>query len=231
MFTVNVDGSGLKDLGLGCMPSWSPDGKQLTYCQYNDNNGVWVMNADGSSPRLIDANGWGSQWSPNSNEIAYAIYSGGPMSICIRDMATGKCRMLPVQDYRQVYWGFGWSPDGKWISFAAATDNGQSELAAVSTDGKEFKVLMTAAELENGNLCTTTSWGGEGNQILLSLKKNGEGASRLYLLDFAGAKAPRLFPGLPADSSAVDPAWSPDGKQVAIAFHPPPRPHEEIPSE
>ena len=139
VFVINADGAGLKDLGMGCMPSWSPDDKQLTYCQYSEGRGVWVMNADGSGRRLIDGGGWGSQWSPVRNEIAYARNS----DICIYDLGTGTSRTLLKKSYRQIFWGFGWSPDGKWISFLGGLDDGGRELAAVSIDGEEkgFKVL------------------------------------------------------------------------------------------
>ena len=77
VFVINADGSSPKDLGPGAMPSWSPDDKQLTYCQYAPENGVWIMNADGSGRQRLDPDGWGSQWSPKRNEIAYTIYENG----------------------------------------------------------------------------------------------------------------------------------------------------------
>ena len=127
VFTVIADGSGLKDLGPGCMPTWSPDDKQLTYCQYTDGNGVWVMNADGSHRRQIDGNGWGSRWSPVRNEIAYTKGAG----FCIYDLDTGKSRMLPISKYSHVWYGFAWSPDGKWLSFLGDLPGGSREFAAV----------------------------------------------------------------------------------------------------
>ena len=113
VLVVNADGSAMKDLGPGAMPSWSLDDKQLTYCQYGPERGVWIMNADGSHRRRLDAGGWGSQWSPKRNEIAYTIYDDGGADLCIYDVAKEQRRELPHKAYRQIYWGLTWSPDGK----------------------------------------------------------------------------------------------------------------------
>ena len=71
-----ADGSGAKDLGRGNMPSWSPDGKQIAFSCFGDENGqgngVWIMNADGSERRSIAPGGWMARWSPTKNEIVYS---------------------------------------------------------------------------------------------------------------------------------------------------------------
>ncbi len=71
---VNPDGTSLKDLGRGALPAVSPDGKKITFCQYDDNRGVWIMNIDGSEKKLIDANGWCSDWTSNNDEIVYTSF-------------------------------------------------------------------------------------------------------------------------------------------------------------
>ena len=48
-FVVNVDGSGLKELGDHATPDWSPDDKQLIYLSFGGTStaGTWVQNLDG----------------------------------------------------------------------------------------------------------------------------------------------------------------------------------------
>lgn len=221
VFVVNADGSGLKDLGPGGMPSWSPDDKQITYSQYTPQNGVWIMNADGSGRRRLDPNGWGSQWSPKHNEIAYLSRDGGA-NLCVYDLATQKRRNLLEKKYKQVYEGFSWSPDGGWISFKGDLPAGGSEIAAVSAEGekKGFKILLPASAWpESQNVSKTMSWGGTGGQILVAMRTSVDQLPRLYILDFAGGDR-RLLPGIPADWASDDAAWSPDGKRIAFCAQP-----------
>ncbi|MCZ7571280.1 MAG: hypothetical protein M5U01_22260 [Ardenticatenaceae bacterium] len=56
IYTVNLDGTDLRQVGAGIDPSWSPDGEQITYADWNEPRGIYVMNADGSNvTRLYDA--------------------------------------------------------------------------------------------------------------------------------------------------------------------------------
>ncbi len=225
VFVVNADGSEPKDLGAGAMPNWSPDDKQLTYCQYGLGHGVWIMNADGSHRRRIDAGGWGSQWSPKRNEIAYVIYDDRGAVLCIYDVAAEQRREVPHKPYRQVYWGFTWSPDGKRICFKGILPDGSSEIAVISVEGPEhaLKVLLPSSALpEVGSSNCTMAWGGTGNQILVTMQRKTDRLPRLYVFDSTGVKPPRLFPKFPADWMSNDMAWSSDGKRVVVSVYPVP---------
>ena len=79
IFTCNADGSQLKDLGIGAMPSWSPDGNRLVFSNYSP-RGVWLMNADGTGRGLFDADGWGAEWSPTADKIAYSVSGAARIS-------------------------------------------------------------------------------------------------------------------------------------------------------
>ena len=182
------------------------------------------MNADGSGRQLIDGKGWGSQWSPKSNEIAYISRDNGATNLRIYDVEKKQGRMLLDKKYRQIYWGLTWSPDGQWVCFKGVLSDGTPEIAAVSVKGekKGFKVLLPSSALsEIGSTNCTMAWGGTGSQILVSLRKKTGSKQQLYVLDFTDAKPPELYPGFPADWASHDPAWSPDGKKIVLSACPP----------
>jgi uncharacterized protein (TIGR03067 family) len=225
VFVVNADGTGLKDMGPGGMPSWSPDDKQLTYSQYGQfggEGGAWIMNADGSGRRQLEANGWGSQWCPTRNEVAY-LTRDNRSNLCVHNVANDQRRMLLDENhYTQVYEGFTWSPDGKWICFKGHLPQGGCEIAAVSVEGekKGFKVLLpSSARPESDTVSKTMAWGGTGSQILVTMQTKTDRRLQMYVLDFAGGQ-PRLFPGCPASWISDDMAWSPDGKKVVFTASP-----------
>ncbi len=224
VLVVNADGSGVKDLGPGGMPGWLPDDKQITFCRYNDERGVFVMNADGSNARQIDAEGWGSQWSPKRDEIAYTVYGQNGAKLCIYDLAKQERRELEHKAYGQIYWGISWSPEGDRICFKGVVrdgnnGNGANEIAAISVKGENggFKVLLpSTAQPEANNSCMTVSWG-VNKQILVRMQKKSDRVQKLYVFDADGVKPPRLFANFPASWICDNVAWSCDGKKVVMS--------------
>ncbi len=221
---VPVDGGEITDLGPGAMPSWSPDAKRIALCRYSP-RGVWVMNADGTNDKLIDSTGWGVDWSPTANEIAYTCSSPTGADICIVDPDTETRRtLLKTQAFRSIYWNLSWSPDGKAICFIGIRDDGTTEVARVSSQGDEdgFKLLLpakTARQYEA--LRTIVSWRGNAEQILVSMKGPEDRFRQLYALDANDEEPPTLFPGQNPAHDNGDMAWSRDGKRVAyVAWEP-----------
>ncbi|MBU0516865.1 MAG: Tol-Pal system beta propeller repeat protein TolB [Proteobacteria bacterium] len=65
IYTVRPDGQGVKVLGPGDNPSFSPDGRMIIYAR---GGRLWVMNADGSNQRpLKGLAGRYPRWSPRLN--------------------------------------------------------------------------------------------------------------------------------------------------------------------
>ena len=216
---VPVDGGEVTDLGAGAMPSWSPDGKRIAYCRYRAGRGVWVMGADGTDEKLIDGAGWGADWSPVNNEIAYTRSSSNGTVICIVDFDTEERRtLLETEGYRSICWNLSWSPDGKSICFVGRRADGTMEVARVSAQGedKEFKVLFSTKTAPGYELIRQiVSWAGNSEQILVSMKGPEDRFRQIYVLDAEGEKPPKPFPGQKPNFENEDMAWSGDGKQIA----------------
>jgi uncharacterized protein (TIGR03067 family) len=223
IITVNADGTEAKDLGDGVLPSWSPDGKRIVCGRYNPGNGVWIMNADGSNKQQIDGRGWGADWSPKKDELAYTVFSDNGPNLCVYDVTTKQRRNLLENDkYRDILWGLSWSPDGQWICFKGDLQNGKSEMAVVNAQGQDkgFKVLYPSKTIpEAMDLHNIFSWSPDGKQILAPLQLEGDANIQLYLIDPEGEKLPQKLAGQNPSTRNVGSSWSPDGKKIVISFN------------
>ena len=69
-----------KIIGLGELPSWSPDGTQIAYVQYTDSGSdIYIIDADGKNQKQItsaDGGEWEPVWSPDGEQIAYSYEHG-----------------------------------------------------------------------------------------------------------------------------------------------------------
>ena len=217
LFTCRADGQGLQDLGAGAMPSWSPDGKRITFSCY-DPRGVWIVRADGTGRELLDASGWGAQWCPKGNKIAYTHSISGSAGICVRDLDQGTSRDLLEERFRQILWGMAWSPDGRWIAFKGVTPKG-AEVAVVSAEGqkKGFRVLVSPGSQGVKRIMDCVSWSPDSKQVLTALAVQSDPALQLYVVDVEGKVPPKPLPKQQKGQSYFSVAWSPDGKQILVS--------------
>jgi TolB protein len=221
VFVVNADGSDMKDLGDGATPSFSPDGKRIAYNRYNPNNGVWIMNADGSDKKRIASEGFCVRWSPKGDELLYGTQDNA--NLCIHDLKSQENRILLKKKYRQVFWGFCWSPDAKWICFKGDLQNGESQVAMVDPKGEAegFKVLLPSSEIPGaGNTDSCFSWSPDGKKILVSATLQGDIDQQLYILNLDGKTPLERLPGQNPATKNYFSCWSPDGEKVVLAFWP-----------
>jgi uncharacterized protein (TIGR03067 family) len=236
VFVANADGTGLRDLGDGAMPSWSGDGRRLTLCRYGVNRGVWIMNADGSRAELLDERGWGAAWSPTAPRVAYTVFEGTSPNIRVRDLDRPEGRTVLTRRYVRIHYSLCWSPDGQWIALRGATRDDQSwQFAAVHVEGesKGFKVLWPAQHdgsstsplPEGSQFCGTVAWTADGRRLLAGIFAPDGRSSKLYFLDVAQRQPPQLLPGQPDGWRIFGLDLSPDGKKISLnGSIPPPQP-------
>jgi Tol biopolymer transport system component len=157
IYVINVDGSGLAKLtqgsGLNGSPTWLPDGKQIAFVSNRDlgsKSTIWVMNADGSNPRIlpISQNGFsGGQpaWSPDGAQILFighrACRADVEWAIYVMNADGSNTRLL-TNDPNScgIYSSPRWSPDGTKIvaSFRAHPKNDvtrATQIIVMNADG------------------------------------------------------------------------------------------------
>ena len=141
IYSINVDGTGLKQLTeLGANnwdPSWSPDGQQIVFSSLLSEWLPYVMEADGSNLRFLEETGpgWKFSWSPSGDRIAFSSNRDGNWNIYVID-ADGTNVVQLTSDSTDEHDPV-WSPSGQQIAFAA-NKTGPFEIFIIDADGKSL---------------------------------------------------------------------------------------------
>ena len=166
LFVVRSDGSSLRKLTEGpndAHPAWSPDGSRIAFERglSSASSDIWVVNSDGTNPRLIVSNervNGAPAWSPDGTAIAYASFlSGQPGTerVVQRDWQVRIVRLDGSEDHPiyhcQEPCRFGghwleWSPNGKEVAFQFTRIQGTElrlHIGLVASDGGGFRILDT----------------------------------------------------------------------------------------
>ncbi|HUF36241.1 MAG TPA: BamA/TamA family outer membrane protein [Gemmatimonadales bacterium] len=154
--------------------------------------------------------------SPDGSQVVYFsekdFYS---VDLYLADGVTGevKRRILKsgvssnYETYRFINSQANWSPDGKFLAFAAKRGP-RDEIALV--DVQRNKQIGRIAPRLSG--ITTPSWSPDGSRLVFSGTDGG--FSDLFVVDRDGKNLQRLTQDKYAD---LHPVWSPDGKTIAFA--------------
>jgi len=192
--------------------SLSPDGNNLAFTSVeNDKQHVYTTQVAGGTPkRLADIQAREPVFSPDGNWIAYVEdknmgVGGGNLWIVPENGGVPKLVAKAGMAFSPV-----WSPDGSTIAFLDDDKRGQINFIRLPK-GNEAIGKVTSIEAPAGTENVgLAGWTSE-NKIGVLLRSKVEYA--LYTLPSKGGQAAMVL----NDCFAVQPRWSPDGKQIFYA--------------
>jgi len=250
IYSVHADGSRLGQLtrnhASDTAPRFSPDGRRIVFTRSTDccGPGLWVMRADGNRQRRLAGYGSNPAWSPDSRRIAYVGSGNGHGNsepLVIADIASPRRFMVRGSTLSPV-----WSPDGRWVAFARSIGD-RYDLMLVGRDGGRPRTLRRngggpVGWTRRGEVMINTSRGIDlvrpdgrtvrrlpaagGPFVTPALSPDGRrlawvassGRPRLLIRALAGGRTRAVTPR--GVQNLQSPAWSPDGRSIAVASLP-----------
>jgi Tol biopolymer transport system component len=216
IIVVKADGTNPRDLGPGMLPSLSPKGNRVAYCRHQQMGapGVYMMElSDPNTPALIDDKGWGAEWSPDGTRLAYTR----GRNLRLYDLIEGT--FTSILDDEQagiasIRWNFCWSPDSRRIAFVADTTDGRHVVAIANADGEKQKAEI----VYEGNMGPAVAWRPLKNEIVFETTTDDrQGFQSLFAVKVEAPGVPVRMAVKPVDRRLRNPAFSPDGKRLAVS--------------
>ncbi|CAN5692834.1 hypothetical protein BH11PLA1_BH11PLA1_03050 [soil metagenome] len=168
------------DGGSDLHPSWSPDGSRLVFCRLGSSSGRWEMWVlDAQQPAAAEFIGFGMfpEWCTVSatgvNASDKILFQRGrergdrAFSLWTIDYAPGAVAAPTevIASRGEAFINPTWSPDGKWIAFAAVPTNEVGATSTPAMGGKRAYAGMKGGAAVNtaaptGRLCMASITGG-----------------------------------------------------------------------
>jgi Tol biopolymer transport system component len=197
------------------MPNFGKDSDRMV-CSFplSPDSGVGLLTLATLERKVIDGSGWGGQWSPDGRLISY--YRGKTLMLYDVEKETSE-RHCDLENYRQMYWNAGWTPDSKRLYFTTLTDSAdrQRAICSVNIDDKPPVVVEHFRGRGMGERVTVHPTEA---RIMFQMISPETKLTQLYILDLDKKdSAPEPLKGQLTTSRNTDGVWSADGKRIFLS--------------
>ena len=163
IFVMNADGSSIQYLGHGGSPQWAFDDTKIVYA----NQGIWIMNSDGTDPIQI-TNGT-TDWGPDLSQLGRVVFSrsvDGKGQLFIVNLDGSGLFQITVGGTGVGAGNPRWSPNGRCIVFEWEVSENRdiwvtkipSEISLTPDDGFACTTVAGSGFLNNSKI--TIIWDG-----------------------------------------------------------------------
>jgi Tol biopolymer transport system component len=215
VYVAQTSGAGLRDLGPGTAPTWSPDGRLIAYGGHpdfnNDAEEIDVVRADGTGLRTIGrtlraAPGIAPLWAPRGRRLAY-FGAAGPWSVEIAD-AAGHRRLVT----RGRPGNLRWSEDGRMLAFDRSDDRG---LSIVHADGHGLRTIRRASP---GAADVPLAWSHDDSELVVAHGARSD-LAQLFVVRASDGRLVRKLTNEPHLTQFSKVGWSPNGRTIRYAAY------------
>lgn len=189
-----------KNIGNVVSPDYSPDGHRIVFANRaaDGPTSIWMVNADGLNPHLVYAGAStivAVAWSPDGENIAYAMSVGNPQEYEIFIMDTdGKNHLRISQGLKSIGGSIDWSPDSKSLLIHAGAF-GDKDIFKIDVETGNY------VQLTNGGNNAGASYSPDGLYIVFNSLRNDDQAD-LYIMRADGTNQIQL-------TNHPEPDWGP----------------------
>jgi len=188
-------------------PRFSPDGQRLAYGasgQGRRTSDVWITDVDAGTTRRVtddDGDSDNPQWSPDGNELAYAVNLRTGKAIAQRPIAGGDAHI--VASWPAAAFPTDWLHDASGLLVNSNAGSNRLDILVQPADGSAMRpYAATSAQETSARMSPHTHW--------VAYTSDESGHEEVYVDSY-----PRPgFRVMVSQAGGVDPVWRGDGREL-----------------